>query len=262
MPLFMDRHDAPSSTAEEVARNHAADIEVAPEFGVNFLSYWHDADKGLVFCFAEAPDEDAMEGAHAASHGDVPAEIIEVSQNDVVRFLGKISEPADASEITSAFRTICFTDLVDSTKLLDQLGQAQYMLVLTQHDLLVRESLVKWRGREVKHTGDGFMVSFDDAETALAWATDVRNSFDAKTELQVRIGMDAGEPVDQGDDLFGEVVTKANRICGVALPQTIYVSHAVREEAPTFEFDEGKLTQLKGFSDEELVYELRTDGST
>ena len=157
----MDRHDASGATAEDTANNHAADLEVAGQFGVDFFSYWHDSTRGLVFCFAWAPGEEAMIQAQEAAHGLVPAEIIEVSESDVVRFLGKVQDPVDASEVTSAFRTICFTDLVGSTELLDRLGQSEYMVLLTEHDLIVRKALITWRGREVKHTGDGFMVVFE-----------------------------------------------------------------------------------------------------
>lgn len=147
MPLYMDRHDVPGATAEETARNHAADLKVAGQFGVEFFSYWHDSTRGLVFCFASAPGEEAVAQAHRAAHGLVPTEIIEVSESDVVRFLGKVHDPVDASEVTSAFRTICFTDLVGSTELLDRLGQSEYMVLLAEHDLIIREALIRWRGQ-------------------------------------------------------------------------------------------------------------------
>ena len=52
----MDRHDAPGATAEATANNHAADLEIAGQFGVDFFSYWHDSRRGLVFCFAVLPE--------------------------------------------------------------------------------------------------------------------------------------------------------------------------------------------------------------
>lgn len=206
MPLYMDRHDVPGAAAEETARNHVADLKVAGQFGVEFFSYWHDSTRGLVFCFASAPGEDAVAQAHRAAHGLVPTEIIEVSESDVVRFLGKVHDPVDASEVTSAFRTICFTDLVGSTQLLDRLGQTDYMVLLAEHDLIIREALIRWKGREVKHTGDGLMVVFEDVDKALRWSLDVRDSFEQRPDLDVRLGMAAGEPVDHDGDIFGAAV--------------------------------------------------------
>lgn len=254
----MDRHDVPGSTAEETARNHAADLKVAGQFGVEFFSYWHDSTRGLVFCFASAPGEDAVAQAHRAAHGLVPTEIIEVSESDVVRFLGKVHDPVDASEVTSAFRTICFTDLVGSTELLERLGQTEYMVLLAEHDLITREALIRWKGREVKHTGDGLMVAFGDVDKALRWSLDVRDSFEQRSDLDVRLGLAAGEPVDRDDDFFGAAVTMANRICSSAGPGQIYASDVVRDLGVEkgFLFDGGQIHLLKGISEPATIYEL------
>ena len=255
----MDRHDVPpGTTREETAHNHVADLEIAPRFGVEFFSYWHDPVRDVVICFARAPHERAMTEAHRASHGDLPGEIIEVSEPDVVRFLGTIHDPADASEVTSAFRTICFTDLVGSTELLDRLGQAEYMVLLTEHDLVIRQTLVKWKGREVKHTGDGFMVAFEEVDRALAWSLEVLERFLGKPELDVRIGMAAGEPVHQADDIFGAAVTMANRICSTAGPQEIHVSGLVHDLGVDsgFAFSHRTTRALKGFAEPVPIFAL------
>lgn len=258
MPLYMDRHEVPGATAEETASNHAADLEVASRYGVDFFSYWHDSNRGLVFCFARAPEMDAVTQAHQASHGLVPAEIIEVSESDVVRFLGRIHDPIDASEATSAFRTVGFTDIVGSTELLNRLGQSEYMVRLTEHDLMIRRALIAGRGREVKHTGDGFLVVFAEAEDALRWALVVQGEFETQPELDIRLGLAAGEPVDQDDDIFGSVVTLANRICSLAGASQILVSDVVRDIGVNhgFAFDEGATQVLKGFPEPARIYEL------
>lgn len=258
MPLYMDRHDVLGATAEETATNHVADLEIAGQYGVDFFSYWHDAKRGLVFCFARAPNGDAMTSVHQASHGGIPGEIIEVSESDVVRFLGEVHDPADASESTSAFRTICFTDLVDSTALLDRLGQSDYVALLGEHDLIIRNALLRWSGREVKHTGDGFMVVFEDVDKALQWSLDVRESFAQHSDLDVRVGLAAGEPVDRDRDLFGAAVTMASRICATAGSEQIHVSDLVRDLGieSGFAFGDGKTTSLKGFSRPATIYEL------
>ena len=258
MPLYLDRHDGPGATAEETARNHLADLAIAPRFGVEFLSYWHDPASGVVTCFARAPGADAMVEAHRASHGDVPTQVIEVSESEVVRFLGKVHDPADATEVTSAFRVICFSDLVGSTALLDRLGQAEYMVLLTEHDLIVRKTLLEWRGREIKHTGDGFMVVFEDVDAALGWSLAVCEAIGKLTDLDVRIGIAAGEPVETDGDIFGAAVTLANRICATAGPQEVRVSGLVRDIGMEsgFAFDRGRTETLKGFSKPATVFQL------
>jgi len=258
MPLYMDRHNVPGATAEDAAQAHLADLQVGPEFGVEFFSYWFDSEEGVAFCFAKASGEGAMTQVHEASHGLIPAEIIEVSESQVVGFLGKVHDPVDASEMTSAFRTIGFTDLVGSTELLDQLGQSEYMVLLTEHDLIIRKSLFKWSGREVKHTGDGFMVAFEDVNKALGWSLDVREAFEQRSDLDVRLGLAAGDPVDHHDDIFGAAVTMANRICSAAGPEQVFVSDIVRDLGVEhgFSFDHGRTEVLKGFSEPATIYEL------
>ena len=81
----------------------------------------------------------------------------------------------------------------------------------------------------MKHTGNGFMVVFNDVDRALEWSLDIRESFEQRSDLDVRLGMAAGEPVDRDDDIFGAAVTMANRICSSAGPEQIFVSDVVHD---------------------------------
>src|SRR4029079_18601542 len=114
------------------------------------------------FCLANAPSPDEMQAVHRQTHGLVSNEIIRVAEDDILRFLGRIENPVDAAHVASPFRTVLFTDLQGSTSMLSELGQAAYMVLLTDHDLILRRALVSAHGREVKHTGDGIMAAFED----------------------------------------------------------------------------------------------------
>ena len=89
------------------------------------------------------------------------------------------------------------------------------MVLLTEHDLIIRRALVASRGREVKHTGDGIMASFDDVAKALECSVAIQDAFDARNaggaaqDLRVRIGMAGGQPVRHNDDIFGSTVNLA-----------------------------------------------------
>ena len=176
----MDRHDLPGVSAEDVARAHARDLELQDKHGVTFLSYWYDEESNSAFCLARAPAAEEMENVHRESHGLIPSEIIAVSEDAVLQFLGKVHDPPAASEVTSAFRTILFTDLVDSTALAAELESAEYLRLIDEHDLIIRRALVTSRGREVKHTGDGIMAALDDVSNALACAWEIREGFRAR----------------------------------------------------------------------------------
>src|SRR6476620_9834680 len=264
MPLFMDRHDVPGVTAEQVAQAHTADLEMGAKFGVQFLAYWFDADQGEAFCLAKAPTGDSLTAVHKATHGLIPNEIIRVSENNVLRLLGRISETGGDSKEVNPFRTIMFTDLQGSTSILQSVGQAAFIVLLTEHDLIIRRALVASRGREVKHTGDGIMASFDDVASALECSIAIHAGFDARAadtsspELRVRIGIAAGEPVDHNDDLFGSTVTLASRICDAAEAGHVLSSDLVCDlgRQNGFRFDAGRHLVLKGFSDPINVFEL------
>jgi class 3 adenylate cyclase len=262
MPLFMDRHQVPETSAADVAKFHASDLELADKYGVQFLSFWFDPDTGGAFCIARAPARENLEAVHRESHGLVPSEIIPVSEDALLRFLGKVH--VNDAELASAFRTILFTDIEGSTALVEELDTPTYMGLLTEHDVIVRRALVVGRGREVKHTGDGIMASFDDVAGALECALAIKTEFGAgvderrKPALRVRIGLAAGEPVDHNDDLFGATVNLASRLCTVARPGSVVVSDVVRELGSDcgFVFVELDQLELKGFSSPVRAFEL------
>jgi class 3 adenylate cyclase len=265
MPLFMDRHDVPGVTAEQVAQAHVADIEMQARFGVQFLAYWFDADRGQAFCLAKAPTGESLTAVHKETHGLIPNEIISVSEDNVLRLLGRMNEAGGDTQRVNPFRTILFTDLQGSTSILQGVGQSAFMVLLTEHDLIIRRALVSAHGREVKHTGDGIMASFDDVPSALECATAIQVGFAGRVteapapELQVRIGIAAGEPVDHNDDLFGSTVTLASRICDAAPAGHILASDLVHRLGIErgFAFDDGRELMLKGFSAPTRVFELQ-----
>ena len=268
MPLFMDRHEVPGANPEQVAEAHARDLSFADKHTVHFLSYWFDDEAGQVFCLAKAPESKNVEALHAESHGLIPHEIISVSEDNVLSFLGRIHDPADHTEVESPFRVVLFTDLEGSTALMEAFGEGEFMLLLTEHDLIIRRALVAARGREVKHTGDGIMASFDDASRALECAIAIQDGFDARTaggdtpELRVRIGLAAGEPVQHNNDIFGSAVNLASRVCDAGDVGGILVSDTLHRLGTEngFSFAGADERVLKGFADPTPVYELLRSG--
>lgn len=264
MPMYMDRHDSVGATAEDAASAHMKDLEFQDEYDVHFISYWFDAEKGSTFCLATAPGRENLVSVHEQAHGDIPSKIIDVSENDVLKFLGKVEDPIDASHLETPFRTVLFTDLEGSTALMEELGEAAFMVLLTEHDLIIRRALVASLGREVKHTGDGIMASFDEVAHALACSLAIQDGFAAHSaepasrELRVRIGMAAGEPVTRDDDIYGAAVNRASRICDAALPGQILVGDVVHDlgSEEGYVFDDGDERLLKGFAEPTPLYAL------
>ncbi|MCH7578562.1 MAG: adenylate/guanylate cyclase domain-containing protein, partial [Chloroflexi bacterium] len=119
-------------------------------------------------------------------------------------------------------------------------------------------------GAEIKHTGDGIMASFATASKALACATAIQTALGERNEtaeepINVRIGLNAGEPVAEDEDLFGTAVQLAARVCAHADPGTILASNVVRELSAGKGFlfsDQGDVV-LRGFEDPVRLYEVR-----
>jgi class 3 adenylate cyclase len=264
VPLFMDRHEFEKITAADIAAAHLKDLEVQGRYGVHFLNYWFDEVRQHAFCLASGPDLAAVQTAHRESHGMVPAQVIAVDEALVARFMGGIvnHEPG-VPYVETAFRTILFTDIEGSTSLTQELGDARAMAIVRTHDEIVEAALAKHGGSEVKHTGDGVMASFVSVVAALRAAIDIQRrvmaaSGEVGERLRVRIGLAAGEPVTERDDLFGAVVQLAARLCSRAEPGSVLVSSAVHDIAmgKGFAFRKrGRLT-LKGFDEPVHSFEV------
>lgn len=122
---------------------------------------------------------------------------------------------------TRALRTFLFSDIVDSTRLAEAMGDGAWEQLLRWHDRTLRAEFARWRGEEVKHGGDGFFVAFDQADDGIACATAIqrvlaRHSADHGFAPTVRIGLHAGEAIARDDDYFGAAVTRAARISAAA----------------------------------------------
>ena len=165
----------------------------------------------------------------------------------------------------SGTATILFTDMQSSTANRQQLGDAKAQEVLRTHNRIVRTALAANGGNEIKHTGDGIMASFGTASSALNCAIAIQRGVAAHKEehpdspLRLYIGLNAGEPISEENDLFGTSVDLAARICGEAEPSEILVSDVVRQLAAGKEFlfsDRGE-SALRGFEDPVRLWELR-----
>jgi class 3 adenylate cyclase len=262
VPFYMDRHEFSGLTARDAANMHLKDMEVQHKFGVQLLTYWFDYDRQTAFCLADAPNADAVRALHGASHGAIPNQVIEVDPRVVEGFMGRIEEhqPGEAY-VETAFRTILFTDIEGSTRLTQELGDARAMVLLRAHDRIVQEALRRHGGSEVKHTGDGVMASFGSVTGAIKSAVQMQRRI-AEAEdtvgLRVRMGMAAGEPVTERNDLFGAVVQLAARLCSRAQPGSVVVSSAVRNLAlgKGFAFQKRGRLRLKGFDEPIDLFEV------
>ena len=266
MPLYMDRHDAPGISPEELAELHNRDVEVQERHRVRYHTYWFDPNNGSVFCLAEGPTRQALEAVHQEAHGQLASTIIELDPTvPLNQFLGGQPQyPTGTPYAAPAMRAILFTDLCGSVEQTSRLGDEGHLALLRVHNQIVRDALRVHDGREVKHTGDGIMAAFNSVASAVAFAIAAQRALDehnksAATPLEVKIGISAGEPVtDDTDDLFGAAVQLAARLCDSASAGEIAASLAVRElcVGKQFLFEDRGPVQLKGLPDPTIAYRV------
>jgi class 3 adenylate cyclase len=164
----------------------------------------------------------------------------------------------------SGVRIILFTDLENHTAMMQRLGDDRGRAVLREHEVITREALAAYGGSEVKTMGDSFMASFPSAIRALECAIALQKAFSVRNEtsgepLKIRVGISAGEPIAEEDDLFGSSVILAARIADQARGGEIVLANVVRELATGKGFlfsDRGEIP-LRGFEDPVRLYELR-----
>lgn len=171
---------------------------------------------------------------------------------------------------TSPTVTIMFTDMVESTALGDRLGDVEAKALRRAHDRLLKEQFVRFGGRVVEGTGDGFLVTFASARAGVECAVAIQQALAAKhvdgryLDLQVRIGLHTGEPLVEGDRLFGSDMNLAARVEAAAEGGQVLVSEVTRllarqtigRENPSFEFVSLGERELKGFPETVPLFEV------
>jgi class 3 adenylate cyclase len=152
-------------------------------------------------------------------------------------------------EAAATHRTFVFTDIVDSTKLLEALGQEKWKKLLDRHDVLLTVAIRHQRGEVIKHTGDGFFAAFDDPASAVEAAVQIQRALDDEI-FAIRIGIHSGEALERGSDYTGRGVNVAARIGALAGTGEILVSAETLEGVTSpYELSEPRTAELKGFEE-------------
>ncbi len=168
-----------------------------------------------------------------------------------------------ASSSTDGPLAVMFTDIVGSTKMTQEHGDEGAQTVVRAHNRIVRSALKMHGGKEVKHTGDGIMASFTKSASGVTAAIvmlaglKAHNAKGEDLELHMRIGINAGEPIVEDNDLFGTTVQMAARICDAAETDTVLVSSVVRDlcGGQTIKFDAAGQYGMKGIAEPVTLYE-------
>ena len=124
--------------------------------------------------------------------------------------------------------TVLFTDIVDSTRLAADIGDQRWRELLERHDQLTRSEITRFQGRVVKHTGDGFLATFDGPTRAVRCATTLAERM-PELGIDVRSGLHTGECELRGDDIGGIAVHIGARIAALAQAGEVLLSSTVKD---------------------------------
>ena len=202
-----------------------------------------------------------LKGSNHLFLEDEPAR--DVFLREVSAFLG--TDMTEVATVARAgLRTVLFTDIVGHTEMMQRLGDAKGRDLLREHERITREMLKQHGGAEVKTMGDGFMASFGSVTSAVDCAIALQRAFAAHTDsmpepLHVRVGLNAGEPIEEDGDLFGSTVILASRIAAKAGAGEILIPEPVRHllSGKSFVFSDRGEFAMKGFDDAVRLYEVR-----
>jgi class 3 adenylate cyclase len=190
----------------------------------------------------ELPGDD-----HLPFFGDQDAVVAQAQE-----FLTGATPAADPDRVLA---TVLFTDIVDSTRLAAELGDRRWHRLLVDHQEVVRRQLARFRGREVKTTGDGFLATFDGPARAIRAAAAIRAAV-RELGLEVRVGLHTGECELLGEDIGGIAVHIAARVLGRAGAGEILCSRTVKDlvAGSGFRFADRGTHRLKGIPDDWQLY--------
>lgn len=160
--------------------------------------------------------------------------------------------------------TFMFTDIVGSTEMTARLGNAGAQKAVRAHNTAVRGAIQAKKGREVKHTGDGIMATFPDPAAAVTGAIQIlrdiaaHNSANPTLQVQVRIGVNIGEAVEEENDFFGAAVQMTARICDKASKGNVWASQAVVDacKGQRLGFIPRGKFEMKGIQGAKILYEV------
>jgi class 3 adenylate cyclase len=186
-------------------------------------------------------------------------------RSEHLRALSRDEEQKLQTEFPEGLVAIMFTDMEGFTEYVERGDDADYQ-VLRRHNQVIREAVEHQGGRIVKSNGDGFMIASSSVRRALLAAVTIQERFQSynrtageKEQIRVRIGLDAGEPLKQGDDYIGRAVNLAARITAAARPDQVFISETVKQlvgPLSGLQYIDRETHRLKGFSERQHLYEV------
>jgi class 3 adenylate cyclase len=176
--------------------------------------------------------------------------------DEVERFVRRIRD--DDAQFDRVLATVLFTDIVDSTAQSAAMGDRAWAEIRDRHDQLVRSNLARFRGREIKTMGDGFLATFDGPARGVRCAESIAAGV-RSLGIEIRAGLHTGEVALEGDDVAGLGVAIGARVGALAGASQVLVSQTVKDlvAGSGLVFEDAGEHELKGVPDRWRLYRVR-----
>jgi class 3 adenylate cyclase len=205
-------------------------------------------------------------GGDAVVRGHADSGAARMTSIDVVAdSVGKESKKVAKLAADGGTITIVFSDIESSTEMAMKLGDTAWFDVLGEHNEIIRRNLAQYDGTEIKSQGDGFMLTFPSARSAMLCMIDIQTELARRAKehdvpIKIRIGLHTGEAiVDADGDLFGKHIIMAARIANLAEGGQILASSITKEITSSrgdLQFGEAREVTLKGIEGSYSVHEV------
>jgi class 3 adenylate cyclase len=205
------------------------------------------------------------EGRYTAEHTpgarmvELPGEDHVYPLDDLVPHIAAFVESlrVEQADFDRVLATVLFTDVVDSTVQAAALGDAGWRDVRARHDQIVRSQIARYRGREIKTMGDGFLATFDGPARGVRCAAAVASAV-GPLGIEIRAGLHTGEVAIEGDDIAGLGVVIGARVGALAGPSQVLVSQTVKDlvAGSGLIFEDAGEHELKGVPDRWRLYRV------
>ena len=175
--------------------------------------------------------------------------------DNVERFVRRIRD--DESEFDRVLATVLFTDIVDSTAQSAAMGDSAWTEIRARHDQIVRANMGRFRGREIKTMGDGFLATFDGPARGVRCAETIAAGV-KPLGIEIRAGLHTGEVALDGDDVAGLGVAIGARVGAKAGASEVLVSQTVKDlvAGSGLTFQDAGEHELKGVPDRWHLYRV------
>jgi class 3 adenylate cyclase len=220
----------------------------------------------LVIHVKDSPFVPIAQGRYLADHiagarfSEIPGGDVGVPGEEVIaQAVEFLTGDRPAAETDRVLTTILFTDIVGSTEKAASIGDRRWRSVLAAHDGAVRDQLQRFRGQEVKTTGDGFVASFDGPGRAIRCALAIIDAT-AQLGVELRTGLHTGECEVRANDLGGLAVHIAARVGAIASAGEVVVSSTVKDLVigSGIEFEDRGEYDLKGVPGSWQIYAVKS----